>query len=134
MNKVDRNIVEQEVAQMLDEHKTIQGVVEALLVETGWDANTIRAAQEARQKKQQIEKEKEAKREAKKQKKKSPQALIQQLAKEQKAEQVEDEKSRSGSRRTLPLVIAADEKEVVSDEESETETEEEDALIGENHD
>ena len=49
--------------------------------------------------------------------------MIQRLAEEQKAEQVEDEKSRSGSRRTLPLVIAVDEKDVVSDEESETETE-----------
>jgi len=122
---IDREIVEQEVSQMFDEHKTFQGVIEALLVETGWDATAIRAAEEARQKKQQIEKEKEAKQETKKQKKKSPQALIQQLAKEQKAERAEDEKSRSGSRRTLPLVIAV-EKEVESDEESETEAEVED--------
>ena len=84
MNEVDRKIVEQEVSQMFDEHKTFQGVVEALLIETGWDANTIRAAQEARQRKQQLEDEKEAKREAKKKNKKSPQALIQQLAEEQK--------------------------------------------------
>jgi hypothetical protein len=58
MNEVDRKIVEQEVSQMFDEHKTFQGVVEALLIEIGWDANTIRAAHEARQKKQQIEEEK----------------------------------------------------------------------------
>jgi len=123
MTKIARDIVEQEVSQMFDEHKTFQGVIEALLIETGWDATAIRAAEEARQKKQQIEKETEAKRETKKQKKKSPQALIQQLAKEQKAEQVEDQKSRSGSRRTLPFAIAVDEKEAVSDEEPEIEAE-----------
>jgi hypothetical protein len=119
MTKVDRSVVEQEVSQMFDEHKTTQGVIEALLIEVGWDATTIRRAQEARAKKQQIEKEREEKREAKKNKKES-QALIQQLAKGQKAEQVEDKKSRSGSRRTLPLVIVVDEKEeeVVSDEKT----------------
>ena len=101
MTKVDRNIVEQEVSHMFDEHKTVQGVVEALLIEIGWDANTIRAAQEARQKKQQIEEEREAKRDAKKKKKDSPQAQIQQLAEEQKAEQIEDEK----------LVVAVEEPE-----------------------
>ena len=62
MAKVDRNIVEQEVSEMFKKHKTCQGVVEALLVEMGWDSNTILAAQEARQKKQQVEEEKEAKR------------------------------------------------------------------------
>jgi hypothetical protein len=114
MNKVDRKIVEQEVNEMFKEHKTVQGVVEALLIETGWDANTIRAAQEGRQKKQQIEEEKEAKREAKKKKKESPQALIRQLAKEQKAEQIEDEK----------LVVAVEEPETEAEVEGERTVEE----------
>jgi hypothetical protein len=122
MTKVDRNIVEREVSQMFDEHKTTQSVIDALLIEIGWDATTIRGAQEARAKKQRIEKEREEKREAKKKKKESPQALIQQLAAEQKAEQVQDKKSTNGSRRTLPLVIAV--KEVLSDDETETEKEE----------
>jgi hypothetical protein len=114
MTKVDRDIVEREVSHMFDEHKTVQGVIEALLIETGWDANTIRAAQEARQKKQQVEKAEVAKREAKKKKKGSPQALLQQLAKEQKAEQVEDEK----------LVVAVEEPETEAEAEDERTAEE----------
>jgi ribosome assembly protein YihI (activator of Der GTPase) len=123
MAKVDRKIVEQEVNEMFDEHKTFQDLIGALLIETGYDASTIRANQEARQKKQEAISEQEEKKKEKKEKKKATQKSIQRLADEQKAEQVEDEKSRSGSRRTLPLVIAVDEKEVVSDEEPETEVE-----------
>jgi len=111
---IDRTIVEHEVSQMFEEHETFEGVIEALLLETGWDANTIRAAQEGRQKKQQIEEEKEAKREAKKKKKESPQALIRQLAKEQKAEQIEDEK----------LVVAVEEPETEAEVEDERTAEE----------
>ena len=48
MSKVDRNIVEAEVQQMFDAYETTQGVVEALLIEMGWDGETIRAAQEVR--------------------------------------------------------------------------------------
>ena len=70
MNKVDRKIVEHELSQMFDEHKTVQGVIEALLIETGWDANTIRANQEARQKKQEAISEQEEKNKKKKEKKK----------------------------------------------------------------
>jgi ribosome assembly protein YihI (activator of Der GTPase) len=126
MNEVDRQIVEQEVNEMFREHKTTQGVVEALLVEIGWDSNAIRANQEARQKKQEVVAERQEKKKKKKEKKEAPQKLIQRLAQEQKAEQVEDQKSRSGSRRTLPFVIAVDEKEAVSDEEPEIEAEVED--------
>ena len=140
MNKVDRSVVEQEVSQMFDEHKTFQDVIEALLIEAGWDASAIRANQEARQKKQEAISEQEEKKKKKKEKREAPQKLIQRLAEEQKAEQAEDQKSKRGSRRTLPLVIVVEEKEVVSDEAPETEieigtqAEEEDALIGENND
>jgi len=119
MAKVDRNVVEQEVSEMFEKHKTCQDVVEALLVEMGWDSNTILAAQKERERKQQAEEAKEAKQEAKKKKKESPspQALIQQLAEEQKAEQVEDEKS--------PLLsYAGEEEEVETEEESESPDEE----------
>lgn len=79
MAKVDCKIVEQEVNEMFEEHKTTQGVVEALLIETGWDA-TRSAPLRKRQKKQEAISEQEEK---KKEKKEAPQKLIQRLAQEQ---------------------------------------------------
>jgi hypothetical protein len=95
MIRVERRVVEQEVAEMFEAHETLQNVVEALLLEIGWDARTICAAQEARQKKQEKEEKREAEREAKRESKREAKrevALIRQLAKEQKSEQAEDEK------------------------------------------
>jgi hypothetical protein len=122
MIRVEREVVEQEVAAMFKEHKTLQGVVESLLLEIGWDSRTILAAQKARQKKQEKEAkrqaEREVKREAKKKNKESPKAQIQHLAEQQKAEQVEDEKS------LAPADAGEEVEEVETEEEPESSDEE----------
>jgi hypothetical protein len=121
VTKVDRNIVEHEVSQMFEEHETVERVIWALLLETGWGTDTIRARLKVEDEKAE-EAKREAKREEKKKRKESSQALIQRLAEEQKAEQVQDNKSSvSGT--------AADDddgEEVEEVEESDTKVEEED--------
>jgi hypothetical protein len=112
MAKVDRKIVEAEVEQMFEAHKTVQDVVEALLIEIGWDAKTIHAAQEVRK----VEEERKVRREANK--KEAPQVTVQRLAQEQEAERVEDEKNSTDR----VLVESSDDGEQMQDDELNGET------------